>query len=132
MRHLHKPSRRDLLVMAGAVAAGLNPAATSAQTIGRTPTIFSIIRRCLRETRMHAQTHRLHAPKPTPGAICTVSLRGREPSRTPKKSPRRPRRRTRSASTHTFGRSSARSSHRATAREASSTFTASSAFGLPA
>jgi protocatechuate 3,4-dioxygenase, beta subunit len=35
--HLHKPSRRDLLLMASAVASGLNPAATSAQIIRRTP-----------------------------------------------------------------------------------------------
>jgi protocatechuate 3,4-dioxygenase, beta subunit len=37
MVHLHKPSRRDLLLMASAVASGLNPAATSAQIIRRTP-----------------------------------------------------------------------------------------------
>ena len=35
--HLHKPSRRELLLMAGALASGLNPAATSAQTVRRTP-----------------------------------------------------------------------------------------------
>jgi len=80
---------------------------------------------------MHARTRRSHAPKPTPGATCTVSLRGREPYRMRKKSPPRRRRRTRSASTHTFGPSSARSNRRDTAREASCTSTASSASGLP-
>jgi hypothetical protein len=34
---LHKPSRRDLPVMAGAVASDLNPRVTSAQTIRCTP-----------------------------------------------------------------------------------------------
>jgi protocatechuate 3,4-dioxygenase, beta subunit len=35
--HLHKPSRRDLRLMAGALASGLSPAAASAQIIRRTP-----------------------------------------------------------------------------------------------
>ena len=34
---LHKPSRRELLLLAGAAAAGLNPAAAIAQAIRRTP-----------------------------------------------------------------------------------------------
>lgn len=80
---------------------------------------------------MHTRTRRSHAPKPTPGAICTVSLRGCEPSRMRKKSPHRLRHHTRSASTPTFGRSSARSNCHDMAREASYTSTASSAFGLP-
>jgi hypothetical protein len=35
--NLHKPSRRDLLVLAGAIAAGLNSAGAIAQTVRRTP-----------------------------------------------------------------------------------------------
>ena len=93
---------------------------------------FGIIHRCLRLKRTYTRTRRSHAPKPTPGAICTVCLRGCGPSRMRKKSPHRPHRRTRSASTRTFGRSSARSNRPDKAREASCTSTASSASGLPA
>ena len=73
---------------------------------------------------MHARTRRSHAPKPKLGAICTVSWRGREPSRTPKTSPHRRLRRTPNASTRTFGHSSARSNRRDAAREASCTLMA--------
>ena len=80
---------------------------------------------------MNARTRRSHAPKPTLGEICTVSWRGREPSRTPEPSPRRRLRRTPNASTRIFGHSSARSNRRDAEREASCTSMASSVFDLP-
>src|SRR5262245_20674594 len=79
---------------------------------------------------MHARTRRAHAPKPKLGAICIVSWRGREPSRTPRTSPHRRLRRTPNAFTRTFGHSSARSNRRDAAREASCTSIASSVFDL--
>jgi len=91
---------------------------------------FGIIRRCQRKKR-HACTRRSHTPKPRLGASCTVSWRGREPSRTPKTSPHRRLRRTPHASTRTSGRSSARSNRHDTAQEASCTSIASSVSDLP-
>jgi hypothetical protein len=74
---------------------------------------------------MHARTRRSHVPKPKLGAICIVSWRGREPSRTRKTSPHRRLRHTPNGSTRTFGHSSARSKRRDAAREANCTSMAS-------
>jgi len=91
---------------------------------------LGIIHQCLHEKSLHTRTRGSHTAKPTPGAICIVNLRGREPSRMRKEWQHRLRRRTRNASTLTFGRSSAHSNRRDAGRGASYTFTASSASGL--
>jgi hypothetical protein len=80
---------------------------------------------------MHGRIRRSHAPKPKLGEICTVSWRGREPSKTRKPSPRRRLRRTPNASTRIFGHSSGRSNRRDAEREASCTSMASSVSDLP-
>jgi hypothetical protein len=69
--------------------------------------------------------------EPKLGAICTVSWRGRAPSRMPRTSRHRRLRRTPNASTRTFGHSSAPSNRRDALREASCTSIAGSVSDLP-